>query len=85
MGNKTSRVRTIKYLVSRILPNDRDMFNRYISCTQRYTKRLLWYEPDGHFDAQMATLLHICGGPSFADKLGVEPVLGGANLGVVSD
>jgi xylulokinase len=31
------------------------------------------------------TLLNICGGPNLADKLGVEPVLGGANLGVVSD
>jgi len=31
------------------------------------------------------TLLNICGGPSLTDKLGGEPVLGGANLGVVSD
>lgn len=30
-------------------------------------------------------LLNICGGPSLADKLGAEPVLGGTNLGVVSD
>ena len=31
------------------------------------------------------TLLNICGGPSLSDKLGVDPVLGGANLGVVSN
>lgn len=31
------------------------------------------------------TLLNICGGPSLTDKLGEEPVLGGTNLGVVSD
>jgi len=30
-------------------------------------------------------LLNISGGPSLADRLGVEPVLGGANLGVVND
>ena len=35
---------------------------------------------NGHF-----TLLNIYGDPSLADKLGVEPVLGGANLGVVNN